>query len=309
MKIGILCNSKLSIPSLYFLNQQGVSLSIVLPQQQHEDHLEIEQFASFQGISIQRWNKKELNSNLYSWSAMNQLDTIWVMTFPYIISKEAIERTRAPIFNFHFAPLPKYKGAQPVFWMIKNGEREGGISVHQLTEKVDGGPLLHFEPYSIKKNETFGSYNMNIAQLNVSAIVTVFHKLQDGNWERKLKTQDLSTSSNCVKPVFNDVQVLWKSMTSKEIESLCRACNPWNKGAVCQLNGKMLKLLELKVVSDEAHMGEPPGTIVLLKKTGRIGISTLDKNYLDIEVAYLEEGFFGNAQLRTQGVDKGVILL
>lgn len=308
MKIGVLCNSRLVLPSLYFLTQHGVQLCLVLPAEINEDHQKIESFAMQFQIPIQKWTKKELNNKINSWLTLNQINQLWVMTFPYIISKNAIQNFSVPALNFHFSPLPQYAGSQPIFWMIKQRETTGGISIHLLTEDVDGGPILHFEKYAIKESETFGSYLSSIGQLNIQALQNVLQKQSDPNWNKKAKAQSQKQLKHWTKPKIQDVQINWANMSTKQIEALCRACNPWNKGAITFLNGMMVKLLEVKIISTVKHNGETPGTLKLIAETNRLAVSTSDKKYLDIEIAYVDEGFYGNIEFQKLGLKAGMIL-
>lgn len=308
MKIGILCNSRLVLPSLYFLTQHGVQLYLVLPAEVNDDHQKIESFAMQFQIPIQKWAKKELDNNINSWLALNQINQLWVMTFPYIIGKSSIQSFSVPALNFHFSPLPQYAGSQPIFWMIKQREAVGGICIHLLTEKIDGGPIVHFEKYTIKQFETFGSYLSTIGQLNIQAIQEVLQKQSDPNWHQKAKAQSNKKLKHWAKPKIQDVQINWTFMSAKQVEALCRACNPWNKGAITYLNGMMIKLLEVNTISTIKHNGEAPGTLKLIEETKRLVISTSDKKYLDIEIAYVDEGFYGNLEFQKLGLKPGMIL-
>lgn len=44
--------------------------------------------------------------------------------------------------NLHSALLPRYRGLLPSFWVLKNRERESGVSVFQVDEGIDSGPIL-----------------------------------------------------------------------------------------------------------------------------------------------------------------------
>ncbi len=45
--------------------------------------------------------------------------------------------------NFHYAPLPQYRGSKPLFWMMKDGVKETGVTVHRMTAgEYDDGPVL-----------------------------------------------------------------------------------------------------------------------------------------------------------------------
>lgn len=302
MKIGVLCSSKYSLPSLYFLIQQGVQVSLILPEKRNEDGNEIEAFSNQYGLPVQSWSKKKLQEDLVSWSMFSELNYIWVITFPYIISKQTIESLSIPIMNFHFAPLPNYGGVQPVFWMIKNGEKQGGISVHFLTEDIDAGPLVHFEPYEMKKEETFGSYLSNMATLNITVIQSLFANL--GQFDSMKFKKHEAQVKHWGKPSLPDVLINWSTMSAKEITRLCKAGNPWNKGAVTSLNGLMVNIIETSIYERVEHNGEEFGTIVLFEDS--LMISSVDKQYLKLDIVFFEGSYYSSRSLSYIGIVEGM---
>ena len=44
--------------------------------------------------------------------------------------------------NLHNAPLPRYRGVNPINWALKNGETEYGVTIHQIDEGIDDGPII-----------------------------------------------------------------------------------------------------------------------------------------------------------------------
>lgn len=44
--------------------------------------------------------------------------------------------------NLHNGPLPKYRGVNPVNWALKNGENFHGVTIHEVTDLIDAGPIL-----------------------------------------------------------------------------------------------------------------------------------------------------------------------
>lgn len=46
------------------------------------------------------------------------------------------------VFNIHTSLLPKYRGANVLNWVLVNGERETGVTLHKMVEKVDAGPIV-----------------------------------------------------------------------------------------------------------------------------------------------------------------------
>ena len=46
------------------------------------------------------------------------------------------------ILNLHNSPLPKYRGVSPINWALKNGEEKHGVTIHEITPRIDDGPVL-----------------------------------------------------------------------------------------------------------------------------------------------------------------------
>lgn len=65
--------------------------------------------------------------------------------------------------NSHPSLLPKYRGAHPVFWAVRNGERETGLTFHVLTSQLDQGPVIAQIPVPIGSQDTRKNVSDNIA--------------------------------------------------------------------------------------------------------------------------------------------------
>ena len=46
------------------------------------------------------------------------------------------------VINIHNAPLPRYRGMAPINWALKNGEHQHGVTIHQVDEGIDDGPII-----------------------------------------------------------------------------------------------------------------------------------------------------------------------
>ncbi|MFH1671315.1 MAG: formyltransferase family protein [Candidatus Portnoybacteria bacterium] len=53
------------------------------------------------------------------------------------------------IINIHNSPLPRYRGVAPINWALKNGEKEHGITIHEIIPQTDAGPIMSQLKYSI----------------------------------------------------------------------------------------------------------------------------------------------------------------
>jgi hypothetical protein len=58
------------------------------------------------------------------------------------VVREAFIRRCRRILNLHNSPLPRYRGVSPINWALKNGEREHGVTIHEITPGIDDGPIV-----------------------------------------------------------------------------------------------------------------------------------------------------------------------
>ena len=71
---------------------------------------------------------------------LEPLQPRWVINcFCNFKFKELLKRYEC--LNVHLAPLPRYRGRHPLPWALINGEKEFGVTIHQMTDKIDGGTI------------------------------------------------------------------------------------------------------------------------------------------------------------------------
>ena len=53
--------------------------------------------------------------------------------------------------NFHMSLLPNYPGAHALNWQLINGENRSGVTLHHMTNRVDGGPILRQMEFAVSR--------------------------------------------------------------------------------------------------------------------------------------------------------------
>src|SRR5688572_11570141 len=142
MRIVALANHMLAIPALRFLAAQGWLKGVVSIEKVHDYSLQVEALSAGDGIPFLRVGRHELSEKLKDWLESKEPDIVFVFTFSYKIPEPLFDIPRFGFYNFHFGLLPRYRGADPVFWQIRNGESNGGITVHRMDKNFDTGPIL-----------------------------------------------------------------------------------------------------------------------------------------------------------------------
>lgn len=93
-----------------------------------------------------------LSANLNQVTAEVSPDVIFSILYPKIVPKHLIESF--PCFNLHCAPLPEYGGWNATLWAILNGEKTFGVTLHEMTERPDEGPIVEKSCFPIPPHIT-----------------------------------------------------------------------------------------------------------------------------------------------------------
>jgi methionyl-tRNA formyltransferase len=101
-------------------------------------------------------------------------DLIVSLSASQIFSKKVIDLAQWAAINVHNAPLPKYQGLMPSFWVLLNGEKETATTVHLLDEKIDTGDIVLQKKTSISDDETLDSLIKKTKLLTVGTLLETF---------------------------------------------------------------------------------------------------------------------------------------
>lgn len=82
--------------------------------------------------------------------------------------------------NIHSSLLPKYRGAAPHQWAILNGDEHAGVTIFQINERWDAGPLLAQRATPIGETETADELHDRLARLGAELIVETLDRLARG---------------------------------------------------------------------------------------------------------------------------------
>ena len=70
------------------------------------------------------------------------IDISLLSCYPKRLPMEVVNLARQACINIHPSLLPKYRGSNPIFWQIKNGETQTGVTLHKVGEQIDAGDIL-----------------------------------------------------------------------------------------------------------------------------------------------------------------------
>jgi methionyl-tRNA formyltransferase len=98
-----------------------------------------------------------------------------------IFKQPLIDLPEIGTLNLHTALLPKYRGLMPSFWVLKNGERNTGVSVFFVDQGIDSGPILVQKELSIG-DKSQEELIIATKKLGMEAIIEALNLIHDDNY-------------------------------------------------------------------------------------------------------------------------------
>ncbi|PIZ00962.1 methionyl-tRNA formyltransferase [bacterium (Candidatus Howlettbacteria) CG_4_10_14_0_8_um_filter_40_9] len=201
-------------------------------------------------------------------------DLAIVFAYGMIIPKEAFEAPKYKTLNIHPSLLPKYRGPSPINWPILSEDKETGVSIIEIVEKMDAGHIMSQNKINIEGTDTAKTLGDKLVKLGSQMLTELIPKWIEGGF--KGITQDYSQATYTRLLTKDDGRIDW-SKSASEIERQIRAYTPWpgsftswEKG-----NGKklVLKIIQTKIGDDQKNKNLKVGE-VYLNDNGRLSVQT-----------------------------------
>jgi methionyl-tRNA formyltransferase len=183
-----------------------------------------------------------------------------VVAYGKILPKDVLEALPRGCINVHVSLLPKYRGAAPVQWAVINGDTETGISIMQLDEGMDTGPVLFENKVKIDPAWTSGDLFEFLKQVAPLTLLTALAKIELGHAEPKPQDHAQATHARMLEKKDGAIDF---TRPAREVASLILGVDPW-PGAQATLRGQTVKLFRARAVDGSGA----PGTVLLFDAQG-----------------------------------------
>lgn len=201
------------------------------------------------------------NSEVQDQLAMFGADVMIVAAYGLILPREVLAIPASGCLNIHASLLPRWRGAAPIQRAIMAGDNETGITIMQMDEGLDTGPILLEFPLPIDADDTAQTLHDKLAAQGGEAIVSALARLQQG--ELPGRTQDESLSTYAAKLSKAESRVDW-NRSAQELERAVRAYNPFPV-AQASFKGEIWRIWQATHRKDDGGL---PGTILRADKDG-----------------------------------------
>jgi len=204
-------------------------------------------------------------------------DLTVVAAYGLILPPPALSLARLGAINIHASLLPRWRGAAPIQRAILAGDKLTGISIMQMDQGLDTGPILAAEPVAIEADDTGASLHAKLAQVGARLIVDTISRL--GRGELHAEPQADAGATYAAKITKAEAEIDWRQGAA-EIERKVRAFDPL-PGASTTIRNTALKIWSSRLVATDGEPGaileSGPGGIVVACGTGALRVQELQR--------------------------------
>jgi methionyl-tRNA formyltransferase len=175
-----------------------------------------------------------------------------VVAYGHILRPELLTLPRRGMINLHPSLLPELRGAAPVEGAILNGLPQTGVTIMQMDEGLDSGPILLQIRHDIEPDVTGGELSERLAEMGAQALVEALALLETN--ELTPKPQDHTRATYAPKLTRESARIPWGE-PADQIARLIRALDP-RPGAWTELDGREVKVFGARVVEGRGAPGE-----------------------------------------------------
>jgi methionyl-tRNA formyltransferase len=185
-----------------------------------------------------------------------------VVAYGKILPAPVLSALPRGCINVHGSLLPSYRGAAPVQWAVIHGERETGVSIMQLDEGMDTGPVYLERRVAIDPDETAGELLARLAPIGAEALLEAIAAIVAG---ARAVAQDHAAASHA--PMLDKADgMIDFAQPAASVAARIRGVDPW-PGAQAVLRGQIVKLFRARAAAAPAASALP-GSVLAVDAAG-----------------------------------------
>jgi methionyl-tRNA formyltransferase len=270
MKIVFAGTPEFAAVALQAIHTAGIEIALVLTQpdrpagrgmQLHESA--VKQFAVSRGIPVAQPISLRLDGkypdvarDAHALLCATPHDIMVVAAYGLILPPSVLAIAPRGCLNIHASLLPRWRGAAPIHRAIEAGDSQTGITIMQMEQGLDTGPMLDYARLPILSDDTTGSLHDRLARLGGEMIVTTLRRLADGALHA---TPQPETGVTYASKITKHEAALDFSQAADVLGQKIRAFNP-APGASMMIDGVTIKLWRAELAATTT--GASPGQII-----------------------------------------------
>jgi methionyl-tRNA formyltransferase len=183
-------------------------------------------------------------------------DMAVVAAYGLILPLPVLAAPRHGCLNVHASLLPRWRGAAPIQRAILAGDRETGITIMQMDEGLDTGPILLQQAVPILPDTTAGELTEQLAALGARLMLEALDSVAGGTLMPR--PQPSGGATYAAKLQRDEARLDWRR-PADALERQVRAFDPW-PGAWFEGGGERIRVS--RAAAEPALVNVPPGTVL-----------------------------------------------
>lgn len=195
------------------------------------------------------------------------LDPDLIVTAAYgkILPRRLLDLPRLHALNVHASLLPRLRGAAPIQWAIRGGDRETGVSIMGMAERMDAGPVWAQARVPIADDAVFGDLHDLLAKTGARLLLNTLPRILSGELRPAVQDERLATYA----PILTRRdECLDFRLPSTDAYNQGRSLFP-RPGGYAVVEGRIVKVYALRHEPGRKH-GGVPGEIVEIAPDGPV---------------------------------------
>jgi len=277
MKIIFAGTPEFAAVALRALHQAGFEIPLVLTQPDRPggrgmrlQPSAVKQYAAAHGMALAQPVSLRLDGKYPEIAQQAQAllratvhDVMVVAAYGLILPPQVLQIAPHGCINIHASLLPRWRGAAPIHRAIEAGDAETGITIMQMDEGLDTGPMLRRQALPIGADDTTGSLHDRLAQLGGSMIVETLQALAQ---DALHATPQPASGVTYAAKISKHEAALDFAQPAAVLARKIRAFDPF-PGATGNFGGVPLKVWRAAAVAGDAT-GAAPGTVLAAHEDG-----------------------------------------
>ena len=247
-----------AVPILKSLYQNGYPVSVVYtqPPQKSQRGQKINKSliqSLSETLNIEFRTPLSLKNNREEYEYLKKLDADLgiVVAYGQIIPNEILNLTKKGFINIHASLLPKWRGAAPIQRSIINLDKQTGITIMKINNKLDSGPICNSYKMDISNNENAEIISNKLSLLAAEKILDNIDDILDDKIEFKEQNHADATYANKIKK--SEGKVNWNNKAENIIGKI-NGLYP-SPGAWFIYKGERYKILKAEISERKGKAG------------------------------------------------------
>lgn len=195
---------------------------------------------------------------------IEKLDADLLVTAAYgqLLPKRLLDMPRLGCINVHASLLPRWRGGAPIHRAIIEGDKESGVTIMRMVQKLDAGDMISRVVLPIEDTDTAESLFHKLSEAGAKLLIETLPAIEAGTITETPQDEALVTYSPEL--TRDDERIDW-TKDARRLYNQVRGLNSWPV-AFTYMDHKVMKIWQARIQEEKSEPKAAPGTVVDVTK-------------------------------------------